>query len=77
MTYRIIFSYINHLCDGTYQIADSVCIQVKTDAASSDPVRVLYDGLCGKEHLLAVKNSIIYYDNDWNIRAVYTDIHFA
>ena len=77
MTYRIIFSYTNHFCDGTYQIAYSVCVSVKTDNESINPVRVLYDGLNDKEHLLSGKNSIICYDAEGNISTVYSDIRFA
>lgn len=77
MTYRIIFSYTNYLCDGTCSSDYSLCVTVYTDNESLNPVRVLYHGLCGKEHLLAGKNSIIFYDALGKISAVYTDIRFA
>lgn len=77
MTYRIIFSYTNYLCDGTSQFTDSLRIQTMTDNESDNPVIVLYDWLSDKEHLLVGKNSIICYDDVGNIKTVYSGIHFA
>lgn len=77
MTYRIIFSCTDHCSDGTYQVTSSLRVTIKTDSESINPVRVLYDWFNDKERLLVGKNSIVCYDAEGNISAVYTDIHFA
>lgn len=77
MIYKIIFSCTDYFRDGTYEFTSSLRIHVKTDSESLNPVRVLYDWFGGKEHRLVGKNSIITYDTEGNISAVYSNIHFA
>lgn len=77
MIYRIIFSCTDYCSDGAYEFTSSLRVTVKTDSESINPVRVLYDWFSDKEHLLVGKNSIITYDAEGNISAVYSNIRFA